>query len=167
VKVSFEYSLLIDEHCPEKVIWFAYGDGFGPPQVGAYVSGRRRAGGMDSDGRPTPPLPITLVRDRNFVELTRYLELSARGAACTNGPPTESIPECKTYRVTATFSGRIDGVSKQLHVAHMKQSNFEKSDGKGFGHMGMFDARIVVRSVENVIAIDETNLRDSTAKPEK
>jgi hypothetical protein len=64
VKVSFEYSLLTDEHCPEKVIWFAYGDGSGPPQVGAYVSGRGRAGGMDSDGRPTPPLPITLVRDR-------------------------------------------------------------------------------------------------------
>jgi hypothetical protein len=34
------------------------------------------------------------------------------------------------------FSGYIDGVSKQLHVAHMKQSNFEKPDGKGFGHMG-------------------------------
>jgi len=43
--------------------------------------------------------------ETDFVELTRYLELSARGAACTNGPPTESIPECTTYRVTATFFG--------------------------------------------------------------
>ena len=27
VKVSFEMSLLIDEHCPDKGIWFAFGDG--------------------------------------------------------------------------------------------------------------------------------------------
>jgi hypothetical protein len=56
VEVGFEHSLLTDEHCPEKVIWFAFGDGSGPPQVRAYVNGRGRAGGVDSEGRPTPPL---------------------------------------------------------------------------------------------------------------
>ena len=65
------------------------------------------------------------------------------------------------------FRARIDGVSKQLHAAHIIQSNFEKPDGKGFGHMGIFDAQIVVGSVKNVIAIDEAKLRDATPKPEK
>jgi hypothetical protein len=167
VKVSFEHSLLMDEHCPDKAIWFALGDGSGPPQVLAYANGRGQAGGMNSEGRRTPPLPILLVKDQNFVDLTHYLELSAKGAACTDRPLSESIPDCTTYRVTATFSGRLDGVPKQLHAAHQKKSNFEKPDGKGFGHMGMFDSQIVVRSVEDVIAINETNLREAGAKPEK
>jgi hypothetical protein len=167
VKVSFEYALLMDEQCPEKAIWFAFGDGSVPPQVGAYVNGRGRVGGMDSEGRRTLPLAITLVKDKNFVELTRYLELSAKGEACADRPPTESLPDCTTYRVTATFSGRIDGVSKQLHAAHVKRSSVDTPDGKGFGHMGMFDAQIVVQSVKNVIAVDETKLRDATAKPQK
>ena len=49
----------------------------------------------------------------------------------------------------------------------MKQSNFEKPDRRGFGHMGMFDAQIVVRTVEKVIAVDEEKLRDATAQPDK
>ena len=167
VKVSFEMSLLIDEHCPDKGIWFAFGDGSVPPQVRAYVNGGGRPGGLDAEGRPTPPLPITLLRDKRFAELTRYLKLSARGKACADRPPADPIPDCTTYRVTATFSGRIDGVSKQLHAAHMKQSNFEKPDRRGFGHMGMFDAQIVVRTVEKVIAVDEEKLRDATAQPDK
>jgi hypothetical protein len=167
VKVSFEHSLLMDERCPDKSIWFALGDGSGPPQVLAYANGGGQAGGLDSEGRRIPPLPVLLVKDKNFVDLTHYLELSAKGAACADSPPSESIPDCTTYLVTATFSGRIDGVSRQLHAAHQKKSNFERPDGNGFGHMGMFDAQIVVRSVEDVIAIDETNLREAGAKQKK
>jgi hypothetical protein len=167
VKAGSEYSLLLDERCSDSAIWFVLGDGSSPPQLAVLVNGHGRAGGTDSQGRHTTPLPITLVKDRNFLELTRYLELSAKGEACTDSRPTESIPDCTTYRVTATFSGRIDGVSKQLHAAHMKRSSAKTPDGNGFGHMGMFDAQIVVRSVENVIAVDETNLRDAAAKSEK
>src|SRR6476660_4196237 len=104
VKVSFEYSLLLDEHCPDDAIWFAFGDGSSPPEIGAHVNGRGRAGGTNSEGRHTAPLPVTLVKDKSFLELTRYLELSAKGAGCADGAPTESIPDCTTYRVTATFS---------------------------------------------------------------
>jgi hypothetical protein len=73
VKVSFEHSLLMDEHCPDKSIWFVLGDGSGPPQVLAYTDGRGPAGGMDSEGRRTPPLPIVLVKDQNFLDLTHLL----------------------------------------------------------------------------------------------
>lgn len=158
VKVSFEYSLLTDEHCSEKQIWFAFGDGSVPPQVLAYVNRRRS---------PPPSLAVALVKDKNYAELMRYLELSAKGAACADGPPPESLPDCTTYRVTATFTGRIDGVSKELHVAHTKRSDFDQPDGKGFGHMGLFDAQIVVRNVENVVAVGEAYLRNVNAKPQR
>ena len=155
VEISFEYSLLMDEHCPEKQIWFAFGDGSVPPQVLAYTNGRRSS---------SASLAVALVKDESYAELMRYLELSAKGAACADGPPPESLPECTTYRVTATFTGRIDGVSKQLHSAHMRRSDFDRPDGKGFGHMGLFEAQIVVRNVENVVA--EADLRKVNAKPE-
>lgn len=166
VKVSFEYSLLMDEHCPERKIWFAFGDGSVSPQVLAYVHGLGRPGDKDTAGRRVMPMPVTLVRDENFVELTHYLELSAKGEKCADGPPPEPLPDCTTYHVTATFTGRVDGVSKQLHVAHMRRSDFDRPDGKGFGHMGLFDAQIVVGNIENVVAVDEADLRNSNGKPD-
>ncbi|PYU28542.1 MAG: hypothetical protein DMG32_02325 [Acidobacteria bacterium] len=69
-----------------------------------------------------------------------------------------------TYRVTATFIGRIDGVSKEIHAAHVKRSSRNPVDGKGFGHMGMFDAQIVVQSVEKVVAADESVIRKTPSK---
>jgi hypothetical protein len=52
--------------------------------------------------------------------------------------------DCSVDRVTATFTGRIDSVSKELHAAHLKQSPNEKHGFKGFGQMGLFDAQLVV-----------------------
>jgi hypothetical protein len=166
VDASSEYSLLLDEHCPEKQIWFAFADGSGPPQLQGYVIGYGTAGGKDSKRRPTPPIPVQLVRDESFAELVRYLKLSAKGAACADGPPPASPPDCTTYRVTATLTGLVDGVSKLIHAAHGRQSAGDQIDGKGFGHMGMFDAQIVVQSVENVFAVDESELRNTVTKPE-
>jgi len=166
VDASSEYSLLLDEHCPEKQIWFAFADGSGLPLLQAYANGYGTAGGKDSKGRPTPPIPVRLVRDESFAELVRYLKLSAKGAACADGLPTASPPDCTTYHVTATFTGRVDGVSKLIHLAHVRQSARDQIDGKGFGHMGMFDAQIVVQSVENVLAVDESELRKAATKPQ-
>ncbi len=57
VQASFEYSLLLDERCPEKLIWFAFADGSGPPQLKIMVRGTGTPGGRDSKGRPIPPIP--------------------------------------------------------------------------------------------------------------
>jgi hypothetical protein len=38
----------------------------------------------------------------------------------------------------------------------MKSSPFNRPDGKGFGHMGLFDAQIVVQTVEDVVAVDSS-----------
>jgi hypothetical protein len=37
-------------------------------------------------------------------------------------------------------------------------------DWKGFGQMGMFDAQIVVQSVENVVAMDESEIPNQQKK---
>jgi hypothetical protein len=165
VNASSEYSLLVEERCDTNPIWFAFADGSVAPQLVATVNGTGTAGG-NSKGRQIPPMPLHLIRDANYTALMHYLAISAKGEACADGPPPPLPPDCTTYRVSATFTGRVDGVSKQVHEAHRKRSSGDQIDGRGFGHMGMFDAQIVVQSVENVIAVDESEVRKSPSKPQ-
>jgi len=164
VQASFEYSLLIDEHCPENRIWFALADGSTPPGLQVMLNGRGIPGGKDKKGRPAPPLPVYLVKDENFDLLQHYWIISAKGNACVEGATPDFPPECTTYRVTATFTGRLDSISKEVQEARRKRSNREATDWKGFGHIGMFDAQIVVQSVENVVAMDEDEIREPKSK---
>jgi hypothetical protein len=159
VRANFEYSVLLDEQCPDNGIWFAFADGSGPPELAMTVRGKGTPGGKDSKGRATPPIPVRLIKDSNFKELEHYWALSVRGEACADEPPPPFPPDCTTYRVTATFIGRVDGVSKKVHAAHLKKSSRDAVGGEGFGHMGIFDAQIVVQSVENVVAVDESEIR--------
>lgn len=156
VEASFEYSVLLDERCPDNGIWFALADGSGPPGLVIISRGNGTLGSKDSRGRVTPPIAVRLIRDSNFEELDHYLAISTKGESCADGPPPAFPPDCTTYRVTATFIGRVDGVSKKVHAAHLKRSSRDPVDWKGFGHMGMFDALIVVQSVEKVVAEDES-----------
>jgi hypothetical protein len=165
VNASSEYSLLAEERCDTNPIWFAFADGSVAPQLVATVNGTGTAG-VDSKGRQIPPMSSHLIRDANYTALMHYLAISAKGEACADGPPPPLPPDCTTYRVSATFTGRVDGVSKQVHEAHRKRSSGDQIDGRGFGHMGMFDAQIVVQSVENVIAVDESEVRKSPSKPQ-
>ena len=163
---SSEYSLLVDERCDTDPMWLAFADGSAPPPLEAIVNGTGTAGGRDSKGRQIAPIPVHLIRDANYRQLMHYLALSAKGKACADRPPLAFPPDCTTYRVAATFTGRVDGVSKQVHEAHRKRSSGDQIDGKGFGHMGMFDAQIVVQSIENVIAVAEFENPESSSKPQ-
>lgn len=153
---NFEYSVLVDEQCPDNGIWFAFADGSGPPWLAINIKGKGIPGGKDSEGRTTKPISLRLIKDSNFEQLERYWAISAKGKACAEGPPPEFPPDCTTYRVTATFTGRVDGVSKEIHAAHLRRRSQDPVDWRGFGQMGMYDAQIVVQSVENVIAQDES-----------
>lgn len=134
-----------------------------PRELVAIVNGRGTPGSKDSRGRRVPPASVHLVRDENLEKLLRYWAISAKGAACAERPTFEFPPDCSTYRVTATFTGRIDGISKQVQEARKKQRD-PATDWMGFGHMGMFDAQIVVQSVEEVVAIDEDDVRSNSER---
>ena len=154
VSVSFEYSFLSHEGCSDDAIWFALADGTGAPGLGAVVNGNGKPGGKNSAGTPIPPLTVKLIRDSNFEKFEHYMTVKAEAKPCFN-PPTQPTPaDCGVDRVTATFTGRIDSVSKAVHEAHLKRKFGEGTDGKGFGHMGMFDAQLVVEQVEDVQAVD-------------
>ncbi len=142
-------------------IWFALADGSGPPGLQVTVPGRGTSGGKDSNGRRSRPIPVTLVRDENFEKLENYLTESAKAES---GMPCG--PTCHLYDVEATFIGRIDGVSKEVHAAHLKKSPLQSSDFKGFGQMGLFDAQLVVQSVKDVEAVELTHAGKSQPAPQ-
>jgi hypothetical protein len=153
VNVSSEYSTLDDTKCADGLgIWFAFADGSGPPGLEMIVNGKGTSGRRNSKGGWTRPIPVHLIRDAGYLDLVRYLQLSAKGATCLDQPASPDVPDCTMYRVAATFTGRIDSVSKATHAAHARQSPPAPADFKGFGHMGLFDLQLVVQSVENVEA---------------
>ncbi len=91
---------------------------------------------------------VKLIRDANFEKFESYLRQSDSRSTLT-----ACGPDCHRYQ-TATFTGRIDSVSNDIHVAHLKKSPSEGSDFKGYGQMGLFDAQLVVQSMKEVEAVD-------------
>ena len=156
VDASSEYSLLRDEQCDSSLLWLAFADGSSPPQLAAITNGNGT-----SKTNQTPPRAVQLVRDSDFEKLEHFLQLNAKAKDCASGPTPEleHLSDCISYRITATFVGRIDGVNKSVHEAHRRRNMGEITDRNGFGHMGMFDAQIVVTSVKNVVAVDEAEFR--------
>lgn len=155
VSVSFEYSMLHAEGCTE-VLWFAIGDGSAPPGLVATVNGSGRPGGKTAKGAPVKPIPLKLVRDVNYDKFEHYMAVKAEDKPCWDLLSEPTPPDCDVHQVTATFIGRIDSVSKEIHAAHLNSSSFDHPDFKGFGQMGMFDAQFVLRSVEDVLAVDSS-----------
>jgi hypothetical protein len=159
VRVGAEYSVLEEQSCSEGV-WLVLSSS-GAPGMETTVQGKGSPGGKNAKGVRIPAIRIQLVQDSNYSELVHYLDVSAKGETCAEAPPPEFPPDCRTYKITATFTGRIDGVSKQTRAARLRRSAEATDDGNGFGHMGLFDAQLVVQSVENVVAVDTA---DATGK---
>lgn len=144
------------EQCPGKTdvstIWLEYG--YPEPSPTPYCC----PGGFDEKGKPIFSAPrVTLARDRNFEQLKRYL--TARrdgkdryGEDCDRYRP--AVAECHKYTVTATLTGRLFGVVPPDQFAG------------GFGHFGMFPAKLVIRRVEEVAAVEIKNgKRVAPARP--
>ena len=148
LSISFEYSILHSESCSGG-IWFALADDLGPRGLRMIVRGNAVAGTQSPGGHWEPPIPVKLIRDANFEKFDNYLRQSTVGA-----PWSPCGSDCHRYQVTATFTGRIDAVSNEIHTAHLKKSPSEPSDRKGYGQMGLFDAQLVVQSIQGVEALD-------------
>ncbi len=158
---NFEYSEISGDGCGES-IWFAYGNGFGPPGLAAYVAGGATSGGENEDGDRVAPIPVKLVLDSNFRKFERLMVERARADARSEKlNPGRYI----FHEVTATFIGRIDGVTPEIHAAHLKRSPTDRADYLGFGQMGLFDAQLVIQSVAGDAALRVSKSgSDSTSK---
>lgn len=81
VEVSFEYSFLEDYDCSD-ALWFALGDGSGPPGLVAIVNGKGKPGGKNSKGVTVKPIPVRLIRDANFDKFQHYMTAKAEKRLC-------------------------------------------------------------------------------------
>src|SRR5882724_3561091 len=107
VRVSAEYSILEDRGCPEEGIWFMFGDGSAPPGMIATVnSGASSSNSQNSKKRSKSRVPIHLVKDSNYQQLLRYLATSAKNESCAENPLPTLPPDCRSYKIIATFIGR-------------------------------------------------------------
>jgi hypothetical protein len=127
-------------------MWFGYGGGRGPPNLAAYVStGNVNSGSEDSEGRRVLPVPVKLIRDSKF----ERFEKAVRGFSLNH----EVVPliggAAEPRFVTATFIGRIDAVSTEVHDFLKKHPAEDRDTGLGFGQMGQYEAQFILQSVEN------------------
>jgi hypothetical protein len=150
VSGNFEYSMLGGDGCSAS-IWFAYGADDSPPGLVAHVPGGASLGAEDFKGKRILPVPVKLVRNARFNRFERLMEARVKADAKSE----KSQPDNPIFhRVTATFIGRIDGVSPEIHAFHLRRSSTDGADFLGFGQMGLFDAQLVVRSVEDNAVLD-------------
>lgn len=131
---DFEYSNLTGDGCTG-ALWFTYGGGGVPPGLAIYSRGKAKPGSEDSQGRSIPPIPVDLIRD------SRFERFEQQTRAMTKQDVDGSLGLC----VTATFIGRIDAVSAQLHEVWKKTP--DRAEGAGFGTRGLFEAQFVLGSV--------------------
>lgn len=143
---NFEYSMFSGDGCNQSV-WFGYGGGEGPPSLAAYVSGGgANPGSEDTEGSLILPIPVTLVRDSKFQQFEKQVKSMAKvDDESYKKNPEKFVDHC----VTATFTGRIDAVTSQVHEFRKSHPHEEHSDFLGFGQMGLFEAEFVLQSVDD------------------
>jgi|GEM_PF-6370679 len=129
---NFEYSELTDAACHGE-LWLQYG----ASTLVASVQSTNELGSEDSEGKRILPVPVILVRDSKF---ERFDALVRRNTG-RYGPSSDQ-------RVTATFVGRIDAVSNEVHDYLQKQP-VERRFMLGFGQGGAFEAQLTLKSVED------------------
>jgi hypothetical protein len=148
---NFEYSELGADGC-SRSLWFVYGDGEGPPDLAAFVSGGARSGSEDAEGKLILPVPVKLVQDSNFQRLQKLMRARTK---LDERNLKEDVGTLTFYRVAATFTGRIDAVSEDVHAFHLKRTDTDRADFLGFGQMELFDAQFVLQSVGNDAVLEK------------
>jgi hypothetical protein len=139
---NFEYSELGADGCSGS-LWFEYGNGEGAPGLVATVNGGARPGSEDAEGKLILAVPVKLVQDSNF---QRFQKLMRARAKADERDSKENADSWIFHRVAATFTGRIDAVSDDVHAFHLKRKDMDRADFLGFGQMGLFDAQFVLQS---------------------
>jgi hypothetical protein len=105
---NFEYSELNDPAC-HGALWLRYS----PSTLVASVEPTNVLGSEDSEGKRILPVPVVLVRDSKFERFNALVRMN----------PTDRVPLIgeTVQHVTATFVGRVDAVSNEVHDYYQKQ----------------------------------------------
>lgn len=140
---NFEYSMLSGDGC-RGALWLEYGGGGAPPSLAIHVGGGARPGSEDAEGKWILPVPVRLVHDS---KLERFEKQTAAMAKADADYQREHSNEFVGHCVTATFIGRIDAVSSEIHEFRKRRETVDHNDGLGFGQMGEFEAQLIVQSV--------------------
>lgn len=132
-----ENSTLNDDGCRGSLCLGFLG-GRVPPPVAAYVSSGSILGSEDAEGKRILPVPVSLVRDSRFERFEALVRLNPEPMVPLVGDPVQ--------HVTATFVGRIDAVSAQVHEFFESQPALKRPT-LGFGHLGQYEAELILQSV--------------------
>jgi hypothetical protein len=149
--VNFEYSVLSGDGCSGAIPFDYAGDDGGPPGLAIFYTfpaGVGEPGAEDADGKRILPIPVKLVRDRNFDRFERLM----RSSSGTHKRLRTGFP---FHRVRATFIGRIDGVSPEIHAYHLTLKGGERPYYLGFGPGGFYEAAFIMQSVEGDAVLEE------------
>jgi hypothetical protein len=133
VQIAFENFELSATGCPARKIdgiWLEYG------------KGSKRQPTIWCCGEVSPrDAEVTLIQNKEFHRFHRYLTAQRRTKGCYFG-------QCYLYSVTATLTGRLDAVP----TVTCPDGKSQCPEHGGFGHFGVFSARLVIQSVADVIA---------------
>jgi len=142
VKAGFDTFLLEDQDCglPVNAIWVSYPQGTkgkgGPLAVLAITPAHNFAGAYTAPARAA----VTLDKNKDFKQFDSILSQSH-----TKDPGM--CLGCRKYEVTATLTGRLDGVAD----ASLKRNDAGKIvELGGFGNLNAYPARLVLQSVADV-----------------
>jgi hypothetical protein len=136
-----EGSVLVDHRC-EGSVWLEYPDGRASPPDAANIFGLNLLGSEDAEGKRILPIPVSLVRDSKFDRFESLLRLNPEPTVPLDGDPVQ--------HVIATFIGRIDGVSPQIHQFFKNQP----ACILGFGHLGQYEAQFILQSVVDEATVE-------------
>lgn len=138
-----EGSVLVDHRC-EGSVWLEYPDSRPSPADAANIFGLNLLGSEDAEGKRILPIPVSLVRDSKFDRFERLL----RQNQAPEMVPLDGAPPVQ--HVIATFIGRIDGVSPQIHEFFKHQP----ACTLGFGHLGQYEAQFILQSVADEATVE-------------
>lgn len=137
----------LNDHRCEGSIWLGFHDDEPLPPDAANIFGLNLLGSEDAEGKRILPIPISLIRDSKFDSFERLLQLNPEPM----GVPLDGEPP--VHHVVATFIGRIDGVSPQIHAFFKNQPTWKPATF-GFGHLGQYEAQLIFQSVADEAAVE-------------
>ena len=123
---------LKDRRC-DGALWFWY--------AGGALNG---LGSEDPEGKQVLPVPVSLARDFKLERFEKLVRLNPEQMVPLIGEPAQ--------HVTATFVGRIDSVSSEVHE-FLKQHATEHW-GLGFGHLGGYEAELILQYVADDATVE-------------